>query len=113
MKIKARSVRDVAIIEIEGRIPGETEKIEIQEVLSGLLAGGTRKAVIDLSQTEWMASTGLGALIGSKKRYEEADAELLLAGLTNRIKELVVITRLTEAYEIHDSVEEALTAFKN
>jgi anti-sigma B factor antagonist len=113
MKIKARSVRDIAIVEIEGRIPGETEKVEIQEVMSGLLAGGTRKAVIDLSKTEWMASTGLGALIGSKKSYDEANAELLLAGLTSRIKELVVITRLTEAYDIHDSVEEALTAFKN
>jgi hypothetical protein len=37
----------------------------------------------------------------------------MLAGLTDRIKELVVIARLTEVFEIHDTVEEALTAFTN
>ena len=40
MKIDTRTVRDVAVVSIIGRIPGENEKKQIQEVLDGLLAGG-------------------------------------------------------------------------
>ena len=111
MKIDTRTVRDVAVVSLIGRIPSETEKKQIQEVLDGLLAGGTRKLVIDLSKTEWMSSAGLGALIGSHQSYDDVGAQIMLAGLTAKIKELIVITRLTEKFDIHDSVEEALTAF--
>lgn len=113
MKIETRMVRDVAVVALHGRIPGEPEKTEIMTALKDLLAGGTRKAVIDLSKTEWMASAGIGALVGARAAYEDVGAQISLAGLTNRIKELITITRLTEVFEVHDTVEEALTAFTN
>jgi anti-sigma B factor antagonist len=113
MKINSRSIRDVVVVSLEGRIPGEPERKQIQEVMNGYLASGTRKAVIDLSKTEWMASAGIGALIGTHKAYEDVGAQIILSGLTDRIKELVVIARLTEIFDIQDSVEEALTAFTN
>ena len=111
MKITTRTVRDVAVVGLEGRIPGEAEKKQVQAVLDDLLAKGGRKVVVDLSKCEWMASAGIGALVGARQAYVDVGAQIMLAGLTSRIKELVVIARLTEVFEIHDTVEEALTAF--
>lgn len=111
MKITTRKVRDVSVVGLEGRIPGEAEKKQVQTVLDEILAQGGRKVVVDLSKTEWMASAGIGALVGARQSYVDVGAQIMLAGLTNRIKELVVIARLTEVFEIHESVEEALTAF--
>ena len=113
MKISSREVRDVTIVAIGGRIPGEAERKEIHGVLDGLLAGGTMKVIVDLGKTEWMASAGIGALIGARQSFEDVGAQIILAGLTSRIKELVVIARLSEIFDIYDSVEEALTAFTN
>ena len=113
MKISTRDVRDVAVVILEGRIPGEAEKKQIQAVLSDVLEGGKHKAVVDLSKTEWMSSAGIGALVGARQSFADVGAQIMLAGLTERIKELVVISRLTEVFEIHDTVEEALTAFTN
>ena len=111
MKIQTRTIRDVVVVGIEGRIPSDVEKKEIMAVLNGLLAGGTRKVIVDLSKTEWMASAGIGALIASHQAYEDVGAQIRLSGLTDRIKELITITRLTEKFEVLDSVEEALTTF--
>ena len=113
MKIDTRKVRDVVVVTPHGRIPGEQEKKEIQELLKGLLTEGTRKVVVDLSKTDWMASAGIGALIGARQSYEDVGAQMTLAGLTARIKELIVIARLTEVFDIHENVEEALTSFTN
>ena len=113
MKISTRNVRDVAVVALEGRIPGEAEKKQVQQVLDGLLSGGTRKVIVDLQKCEWMASAGIGALIGAHQAYQDVGAQISLAGLTARIKELIVIARLTQVFDIHDSVEEALTAFTN
>jgi anti-sigma B factor antagonist len=111
MKITTRKVREVTVVGIEGKIPGEAEKKQVQDVLDKILAEGGRKVVVDLSKTEWMASAGIGALVGSRQAYVDVGAQIMLAGLTNRIKELVVIARLSEVFEIHENVEEALTAF--
>lgn len=113
MKIETRMIRDVAVVTLQGRIPGEPEKTQIVTTLKDLLNKGTRKVVVDLSKTEWMASAGIGALVGARSAYEDVGAQISLAGLTAKIKELVTITRLTEVFEVHDSVEEALTAFTN
>lgn len=111
MKITTRTVRDVSVVAIEGRIPGEAEKKQVQVVLDQILSEGGHKVVVDLSKTEWMASAGIGALVGARQSYVDVGAQIMLAGLTKRIKEIVVIARLSEVFEIHDSVEEALTAF--
>ena len=113
MKIETRRVRDVVIVTPHGRIPGEKEKRQIQDLLRGLLDEGTRKVVVNLAKTEWMASAGIGALVGARQSYEDVGAQISLAGLTERIKELVVIARLTEVFEIYETVEEALTGFTN
>jgi len=113
MKIETRNVRDVAVVALSGRIPGEQEKQQIQSVLKDILADGTRKVVVDLSRTEWMASSGIGALVGARQSFEDVGAQICLAGLTAKIKELITITRLTEVFEVYDTVEEALTSFTN
>jgi anti-sigma B factor antagonist len=113
MKIHKRDVRDVVVVSLEGRIPGEAERKQILGTLDDLLARGHHKVVVDLSKTEWMASSGIGALIGARQAFLDVGAQIVLAGLTRRIKELIVIARLTEVFEIHDSVDEALTAFTN
>ena len=113
MQLETRTIRDVVVVSVQGRIPGEAEKKKLQGTLLDLLASGTRKVVVDLSKTEWMSSAGIGGLVGARQAFEDVGAQISLAGLTARIKELVTITRLTEVFEVHDTVEEALTAFTN
>ena len=89
MKITSREVRDVTVVSLEGRIPGEAEKKQIQEVLNGVLSGGKRKAVVDLTKTEWMSSAGIGALVGARQSFEDVGAQIMLAGLTEREREIL------------------------
>ncbi|MGH8004856.1 MAG: STAS domain-containing protein, partial [Limisphaerales bacterium] len=67
--------------------------------------------VIDLSDVDWMNSTGLGILISGLTTMRGSGGELKLARVTDKIQSLLVITKLVTVFESHDSVEAAIGSF--
>jgi anti-sigma B factor antagonist len=64
--------------------------------------------VVDLSQLEFLDSTGLGALIGSHKLAEEHQGSVRLVAQEGQILRLLRITGLLEVLNVYSSVESAL-----
>ena len=59
---------------------------------------------MDLSDVEFMDSTGLGVLIGSLKRLREADGSMVLAGIRPSVARVFEITGLDRIFTIHGSL---------
>ncbi len=63
--------------------------------------------IIDLKDVDYIDSTGLGILIGIKRRTTENKGKLILVLYSNRINKLFEITGLNKIFTIARSPEEA------
>ncbi|MFQ5655005.1 MAG: STAS domain-containing protein [Planctomycetota bacterium] len=67
--------------------------------------------VLDLSHVEYLSSAGLGRLVALLKKARAGGGDLYLAAVNKPIHELLEVMRLTEIFEIHGRIEEAVEAF--
>lgn len=79
----------------------------LKSALLALLADGYRKLVLDLSAVKHMDSTGLGVLVGFRRRLGD-DEHVTLACLPPNVSNVLKVTGLDEHFEVFSSVEEAL-----
>lgn len=111
MNFKHEERDDFDIISIKGKIMGGDDFAELDEKFYALIGRGRKKVIIDLSGCDWMNSTGLGRLIHHSTTFKNSGGELKLANLTDRIEQIITITRLTEVFDVSDSVEAAMAKF--
>ena len=67
------------------------------------------KIVLDLSQVDFLDSSGLGAVVAALKLLG-SDRSLSLAGLTPTVAKVFRLTRMDSVFTIHDDAETALAA---
>ena len=111
MTIKEKMHGDVAVIELKGKLMGGPETQEIHDKVKELVAAGTKKVVINLAKVKWMNSSGLGALMGSMTSLRNADGDLKLANVTEKVQSLFMITKLITIFETYHSVDKAIESF--
>ena len=95
------------ILDIAGEVDVYTSP-QLKHDLVEMAERGIKQVVINLSQVEYLDSTGLGVLIGGLKRMREAGGNLSLVGPGMRIQRIFEITGLNKIFEIHATEEEAL-----
>lgn len=81
---------------------------DLREIMLNLLEAGGQQLVIDLSQVNFIDSSGLGALLSGFKSANLRSGSLVLAGLQSRVQSMFELTRLQRVFEIFSSVEDAL-----
>lgn len=112
MTLKEKEINDVVVLELSGKIMGGPDANVLSEKLHQLVDRNKTKVVADLSKVSWMNSSGLGILIGGLTTMRNNHGDLKLANVTERIKSLLIITKLITIFETFDSVEAAVASFK-
>lgn len=110
MKVAVSEKNGVSVISVSGKMMGGPDTGELDEKLYSLLGKGQKNAVVDLKNCEWINSSGLSILIHHYKKFKDAGGELRLANLTDKIERIMVISRLTEVFSVHNSLDEAVSA---
>jgi anti-sigma B factor antagonist len=64
--------------------------------------------VVDLSQLDFLDSTGLGALIGAHKRASESNGSVRLVAQEGQILRLLRITGLLDVFRVYPNIDAAL-----
>jgi anti-sigma B factor antagonist len=113
MSYSVSEQNDVVIIALVGKIMGGPEATEINDKFNQLIDDKKLKVVIDLMNVEWMNSSGLGILIGAATLLRNNNGQLRLINVSERIQNLLRITKLSGIFETSKSLEEATTSFKN
>ncbi len=102
--------KGAVVIGVDGQlIVGNRHELK-QRVLDAVEAG-ERKVVIDFSNTGYIDSSGLGALVSLSKKLRDSGGELRLAGLNEDLRTLFELTKLDTLFTIADSTEQALADF--
>ncbi|HVP35759.1 MAG TPA: STAS domain-containing protein [Terriglobales bacterium] len=112
MKLRLYSRGEVLVLEPVGNIRSEEEVAKLDEKLYSILGRGKKKVVVDLGRTIWLSSRAISTLLNHNIRFREAGGRLLLANLTNKIEELIAITRLASFFEVHDTLGAAVDSFE-
>ena len=103
---------DITILALDGKIMGGPEAGEINDKIHLLMDNEEKKLIIDLEKVEWMNSSGLGILIGAITTLRNNDGELCLIHVSERVKNLFRITKLSEAFNVFDDLDSALQALR-
>jgi anti-sigma B factor antagonist len=112
MKFNHYEKNGIDVIEIKGKLMGGDDFTELDDKLYSLIGKGRNKAIIDLSGCDWVNSTGLGRLIHHATTFKDMKGELKLANLTEKIDKIITITRLSQVFDVADTVDEAIARFK-
>jgi anti-sigma B factor antagonist len=75
-----------------------------------LVTAGVTEIVVDLTETDFLDSTGLGAVVAAYKRVRVHDGHLKLVATAARVKRVFEITNLNRVVPICASIEEACAA---
>ena len=111
MSVKERIDGDVAILNISGNLMGGPETTAVHDKVREVVGKGHKKLVIDLGGVKWINSSGLGVLMGSMTTMKNAEGEMKLANVSDRIQSLFMITKLITIFETFDSTDKAVGSF--
>ena len=111
MQIKQSENEKVAVLHLEGKIMGGPDATTLHEKLHELIAGGRLQVVINLAEVDWMNSSGLGILIGGLSALRKNGGDLRLAGVTDKIDEVLRITKLDRVFDVYDDLETAISSY--
>ncbi len=112
MKFKSKEVKGIMIIELTGNVMGGPDATALNEQIHKLLDDKKRKIVIDLSDVKFINSSGLAMLIGGLNTMRKSGGEMKLARASDKIENLLEMTKLNTVFDIHKTVNEAVAAFK-
>ena len=80
---------------------------QLKDAITERLVAGDVHLVIDLLAVDFIESTGLGALIGGRRRAQALDGSLALVCADAQVLKVFRITGLDTVFDIHDTVEAA------
>ncbi|MFM1874680.1 MAG: hypothetical protein RL266_417 [Bacteroidota bacterium] len=99
------------LVSISGRLIEKSQADGLIKEFEGLVSGGTNRYLMSLENLEYVNSTGLNLLIGMFTQARNAGGELVIGGISPKVKKLMVMTKLDSIFKIYDSVASASENF--
>ena len=112
MEIAERTVNDVTILDLKGKMTlGEGDEL-LKDKINSLLAAGRKKLLLNLEGVPYIDSAGLGEVVRTYTTVSRQGGSLKLLNLTKRIEDLLSITKLLTVFDTFDSEAEAIKSYK-
>ena len=111
MKATTRTVDDVEIISLQGKITIGSGDTQLREIISNAVSGGKNKILLDLSGVTTIDSSGIGELVGSYTTVTNRGGKLKLLHLPAKLNELLHVTQLITVFEVYENEAEAIQSF--
>lgn len=107
MDVSSRQESDFTVVAVTGEVDLYSSPA-MREAILAALAKKPPQLVLDLSGVSYMDSSGIATLVEGLQAARRADGRLVLAGLTDRVREVFELARLQSFFELAPSVEAAL-----
>lgn len=111
LKLDVSTNEGIAIVRCRGRIVFGEEADELRRTVLALLVN-TQRIVLDLAWIEYIDSSGLGVLVASMISARHHRAEIKLAAVGSKARQVLTIARVQRLFEIYDSSDEAIKSFR-
>ena len=111
LDVKERQAGDVTILDMTGEVRIGEGSISLRDSIRNLADQGKKKVLLNLAGVKYMDSTGVGELIANYTTVKRGGGQLKLLNLTDRIQNLLVITKLLTVFDSFEDEAEALKSF--
>ena len=111
LRMSTRTVEGVLVVDCSGRVVFGEESASLRNTVKKLLAGSPR-VVLNLHEVNYIDSGGLGTLVSLYTTARSAGGAVKLARLSQRVGDLLQITKLLTVFEVFDDEEVAAQSFK-
>ncbi|MDQ6788320.1 MAG: STAS domain-containing protein [Acidobacteriota bacterium] len=111
LNITERQAGDVTILDMSGKVTIGEGSVALRTTIRRLLGEGKKKILLNLGQVGYVDSSGIGELVSSFTAVNKEGGTLKLLNLTQKIQDLLAITKLLTVFDVYDSESEALSSF--
>ena len=112
LDVKERQAGDVTILDLSGDVRIGEGAVALRDSIRNLADQGKTKLLLNLAGVKYMDSTGVGELIANYTTVTRQGGQLKLLSLTERIQNLLVITKLLTVFDSYENEAEALKSFQ-
>ena len=111
MEIQERTLQNVVILDLTGKLTiGEGDEL-LREKINGLIQQDQRNLLLNLEGVPYVDSAGLGEIVRTYTTVSRQGGKLKLVNLTKRITDLLAITKLLTVFDTFESEAEAISSF--
>ena len=112
LNIRERQAGDVTILDMDGKITIGEGSVALRSAVRRLLEEGKKKILLNLGGVGYVDSSGIGELVSSYTTIEREGGQLKLLNLTQKIQDLLGITKLLTVFDTYTYEPSALNSFK-
>ncbi len=112
LNISERQAGDVTILDMDGKITIGEGSVALRTTVRRLLEEGKKKILLNLARVGYIDSSGIGELVSSYTAIEKESGQLKLLNLTQKLQDLLTITKLLTVFDVFEGEEEALSSYK-
>lgn len=81
-----------------------------REIVPVLVSAGNRIVILDISNINFVDSTGLGSLLACLRQLQRTGGDMKLCGMNKQVRALFELVRMHRIFDIYNSKAEALQA---
>lgn len=112
LSIASREVDGVTVLDLGGRITLGEGSVQLREAIRDLIGKGQKKILLNLGDVSYIDSSGLGELVSAFTTSKNQGAALKLLNLTNKVKDVLQLTKLYTVFDIYDAEVTAIASYK-
>jgi anti-sigma B factor antagonist len=112
MKASSREVDGVTIVDLDGRITLGEGSVVLRDTVKEISAQGHKRILLNLGNVSYIDSSGIGELVSAFTNIRTAGGELKLLNLTQKVHDLLHITKLHKVFDIQDDEAAGIEAFQ-
>ena len=111
MKVTSEQSGDVVIVHAGPARLMHPSLSEFATLVTGEIAKGSQKIVINLGSVEYLDSAAIGCLMDLYRQASTAGATVKLAGVQRRVETMLTLTGANQFMEIHPDAATAVRSF--
>ena len=111
LTLNKRQVDGAVIVDLDGKIALGESNTELHQSLRQLVAEGKKHVVLNMQKVTGIDSSGLGSIVAGYSTLQNAGGSLKLLNLSDRVTDLMTITKLYTVFDIYDDEAAAVKSF--
>lgn len=110
LSLSTRTRDGILIVDCVGRIVLGEESAYLRDTVKKLIVE-KKNLVLNLSAVTYIDSAGLGTLVSLYTTARNSGGSIKLANLTQRVGDLLQVTKLVTIFDVYDSEQRAVDSF--
>jgi anti-sigma B factor antagonist len=107
-QVSQRTSGEVLILALEGRFVIGDALETFRERIDVSVKAGNKRIALDFSSTDYIDSSGMGYLVVAHKVCLDAGGALTMFNLTDRVVDLMLLTKLSDVFGLYASEADAV-----